>query len=84
VVAADDVSATKPNPEPYLHAARGLGIVPGACLAIEDSAPGLEAARSAGMRTIGITTTLTRERLGGADRIIDDLSELSLEMVAAL
>jgi beta-phosphoglucomutase len=84
VVAADDVSATKPDPEPYLNAARELGIMPGACLAVEDSAPGLAAAHAAGMRTVGITTTLTRERLGRADRIIDDLSELSLEMIAAL
>jgi beta-phosphoglucomutase len=84
VVAADDVSATNPHPEPYLTAARGLGIRPAACLAIEDSAPGLAAARAAGMRTVGITTTLSRERLSGADRIIDDLSELSLAVVAAL
>ena len=84
VVAAEDVSATKPDPEPYLRAARGLGIMPRACLAVEDSTPGLAAARAAGMRTVGITTTLSRQRLGGADQVIDDLSELSLEMVAAL
>ena len=84
VVAADDVSATKPDPEPYLSAARGLGIRPDACLAIEDSAPGLAAAHAAGMRTIGITTTLPRERLGRADYVIDDLSELSLDLVASL
>lgn len=84
VVAADDVSATKPDPEPYLTAARQLGVRPETCVAIEDSAPGLAAAHAAGMRTVGITTTLPRERLRRADRIIDALSELSPELVLAL
>jgi beta-phosphoglucomutase len=84
VVAADDVSETKPAPEPYLTAARQLGVRPDACVAVEDSAPGLAAAHAAGMRTVGITTTLPRDRLARADRIIDDLAELSPELVLAL
>ena len=84
VVAADDVSETKPSPEPYLTAARQLGIAPDACLAVEDSAPGLAAARAAGMRTIGITTTLPRDLLTDAHRVIDELDELSPELVLEL
>jgi beta-phosphoglucomutase-like phosphatase (HAD superfamily) len=84
IVAADDVRATKPAPEPYLTAAGRLGIPPSACVAIEDSAPGLEAARSAGMRTIGVTTTSPRHVLTSADRIVAGLHEVSLELVASL
>jgi beta-phosphoglucomutase len=84
IVSADDVLETKPSPEPYLTAARRLGVDPAACIAIEDSPPGLEAAHAAGMRTVGITTTLSRALLGQADLVIDDLSEFTPELVAAL
>ena len=84
IVAADDVTATKPAPEPYLIAADRLGIQPARCLAVEDSAPGLQAARTAGMRTIGVTTTSPARALAGADRIVAGLHEVSPELVAEL
>jgi beta-phosphoglucomutase len=84
IVAADDVASTKPDPEPYLRAAERLGIPPGACVAVEDSSAGLQAARSAGMRTIAVTTTSPPALLGGADRIVAGLHEVSPELVAAL
>ncbi len=84
IVSADDVQKTKPSPEPYLTAARRLGIDPAACVAIEDSPPGLEAAHAAGMRAVGITTTLTRDLLARADRVIDDLEEFTPELVEGL
>ena len=84
VVAADDVSSTKPSPEPYLKAAEQLGVDPLACLAIEDSPPGLQAAHAAGMRTIGITNTVPRAQLNRADRVIDSLDEVTLEMISRL
>ena len=84
IVAADDVTATKPAPEPYLAAAAGLGIDPVACVAVEDSAAGLQAARSAGMRTIAVTTTSPRAALEQADRIVSGLHEVSPALVTAL
>ena len=84
VVAADDVTACKPSPEPYVTAAARLGVDPASCVAIEDSQPGLQAARAAGMRTIGITTTSPRHLLTGADHVIEDLRELSPDLVLAL
>jgi beta-phosphoglucomutase len=84
IVAADDVSETKPSPEPYLTAAHQLGIDPRACLAIEDSAPGLAAAHAAGMRTIGITTTLPRAHLARADYVIDTLDEVTEALLSGL
>ncbi|MEO8482949.1 MAG: HAD family phosphatase [Acidobacteriota bacterium] len=84
IVAADDVTACKPAPEPYLTAAQRLGVLPLACAAVEDSPPGLAAARTAGMRTVGITTTTTADLLTLADRVIHDLDELTPDLVAGL
>jgi HAD superfamily hydrolase (TIGR01509 family) len=52
VVTRDDVVNPKPHPEPYLMAAKRLGIDPAACLALEDSHAGVRAAHAAGMQTI--------------------------------
>jgi len=50
IVSADEIKARKPDPEPFLLAARTLGIAPEDCLVIEDSYSGCEAARRAGMK----------------------------------
>ena len=52
IVTRDDVTHPKPHPEPYLTAARLLGVVPQSCLAIEDSHSGVRAAHGAGMQTV--------------------------------
>jgi HAD superfamily hydrolase (TIGR01509 family) len=52
VVTRDDVQHPKPDPEPYLIAARHLGVAPQTCLAIEDSHSGVRAAHGAGMQTV--------------------------------
>lgn len=83
IVSAEDVSACKPDPEPYLAAARQLGADPASCLAIEDSPPGLEAARAAGMKTIGVTTTATRDVLI-ADLVVDNLTQISPGVIAGI
>ncbi len=52
IVTRDDVVNPKPHPEPYLTAARHLGVKPADCLAIEDSHSGVRAAHGAGMQTV--------------------------------
>lgn len=52
VVTGDQVSRGKPHPEPYLEAARRLGVAPADCVAIEDSETGTESATAAGVPTI--------------------------------
>ncbi|WP_217131569.1 HAD family hydrolase [Leucobacter chinensis] len=52
VITADDVFATKPDPEPYQHAARLFGLRTSECLALEDSKVGMRAALAAGCRTV--------------------------------
>lgn len=84
IVAADDVTECKPAPEPYLKAASGLDAAPSCCVAIEDSPAGLAAAKAAGMRTIGLTTTSPRHLLTDADLVLDGLHQVSAETVAKL
>jgi HAD superfamily hydrolase (TIGR01509 family) len=52
VIADDDCSKGKPNPEPFVRAAEALGVPPTACWALEDSRNGVKAAHAAGMMTI--------------------------------
>lgn len=54
IVAGDDVTHSKPHPEPYLIAADKLGVDPTRCVAIEDSVPGVTSAVAAGTMTIAI------------------------------
>ncbi|MEO7124448.1 MAG: HAD family phosphatase [Lacisediminihabitans sp.] len=54
IVAGDDVTQSKPHPEPYLRAAELLDVLPSACVALEDSPPGLASAIAAGVTTIGV------------------------------
>ncbi|MCT9819519.1 HAD-IA family hydrolase [Microbacterium sp. W1N] len=53
-ITAEDVSASKPDPEGFLLAARRLGVDPAACIVAEDSANGIAAGLAAGMRVIGV------------------------------
>ncbi len=81
MVTADQVTRSKPDPETYRLAAQRLGIEPAHCLAIEDTDPGLVAAVTAGMRTIGLPNTYPAEALGHAERVIDSLEGLTVEQI---
>ena len=84
IVAAEDSPASKPAPDPYLRAvdllsaAIGPPLVPGQCVAVEDSHWGLESARAAGLRTIAVTHTYPASALGAADLLIDHLDRLTV------
>jgi HAD superfamily hydrolase (TIGR01509 family) len=87
IVSAEDVSACKPNPECYhkgfnlIDAARTMRgsnpIVHSDCLVIEDSPPGIEAGRRAGLKTLGITNTVSAKELrdAGADVVAKSLGD---------
>jgi HAD superfamily hydrolase (TIGR01509 family) len=79
VVTADDVRWGKPHPEVYLKAAEAVGVAAGRCLVFEDAVVGVQAARSAGMRVIGVTTAYLGAELiaAGAERAITDFEGLS-------
>ncbi|MFB7934522.1 HAD family hydrolase [Streptomyces sp. NPDC056039] len=76
LVAADDITRGKPDPEPYLLAARTLGVDPARCVVFEDAPAGLTAGRAAGMTTVALTTTHQAHELE-ADLIVENLSALS-------
>ncbi|MGC9377208.1 HAD family hydrolase [Streptomyces sp. MH13] len=76
LVAADDITRGKPDPEPYLLGARALGVDPAACVVFEDAPAGLQAGRAAGMTTVALATTHRADELD-ADLVITDLSALS-------
>ena len=78
LVTADDVTHGKPHPEPFLKAARRLGVDPGRCLVVEDAPKGIEAAQAAGCFTLAVVTTTPRELLD-ADAVVADLSEIRFE-----
>lgn len=93
VVTAEDASACKPDPACYvtglakLNAKRQherlLPLLPSECLAIEDSPPGIRSARTAGMRTLGITNTVSEEalRAAGADVVTASLADWTVDAV---
>jgi HAD superfamily hydrolase (TIGR01509 family) len=78
IFSAEDVGAGKPAPDLFLHAAAEMGADPTACVVVEDSRPGLQAARAAGMRALAFAGGLTpAELLEGPDTIVfDDMREL--------
>ncbi|WP_326586147.1 HAD family hydrolase [Streptomyces sp. NBC_01294] len=78
IYSASEVTHGKPAPDLFLHAARQMGVDPAACVVVEDSRPGVQAARAAGMRAFGYAGGLTPgERLEGADTIVfQDMRDL--------
>lgn len=68
-LSVQDVERGKPAPDLFLRTAERLGVAPEACVVIEDSVPGVTAARAAGMRVIAVTNTTPAERLAAADAV---------------
>ena len=85
VVTSEDVTLGKPDPEVYVLAARRLGAAPEACLVFEDSVVGIQAARRAGMRAIGLTTAYPEAELraAGAERAIASFEGMQWSAFAA-
>ncbi len=82
MVCGDEVTRGKPDPEGFLTGARLLGVAPSACVAVEDAPAGTQAARAAGMRVIGITTTHAAAELPDVDGVVGDLSEFAAALAA--
>ena len=82
VHSARDVRAGKPEPDLFLAAADAEGVPPGACLVVEDSIPGVRAARRAGMACLGLVHDGDGDGTAGADlasegaRVIRSLAEV--------
>ena len=77
-VTADDVRHGKPHPEVYLKASERLGVDATACVVFEDAIVGVQAARAARMRVIGVTTAHTADELlaAGAERTVPHFEDV--------
>jgi len=84
VVTGQDVTRGKPDPQVFQIAAERLGLPAAACAVVEDAVHGVEAARRAGMSSIALTGTTTRDQLAHADLVVDRLRELTPGIVRRL
>jgi beta-phosphoglucomutase len=84
MVTGADVTHGKPNPEVFLKAAERLGVPPAQCAVIEDAPQGIEAANAAGMTSIAVLGTTTRDKLSHAKLVVEGHHELTPERIAEL
>jgi beta-phosphoglucomutase family hydrolase len=87
VLAVDEISHPKPDPEIYLKAAAKLGLEPSVCVVVEDSFVGIAAAKRAGMKCIAVASTFSPEDLRDqtqADLIVPNFQALSLQTLRDL
>jgi HAD superfamily hydrolase (TIGR01509 family) len=90
IVASGDTPESKPSPDPYrlaferLCASSGRPLDPRRTVAIEDSRWGLESARGAGLRLVGVTTSYPAHELADAELIVAGLNALTLSALDRL
>lgn len=84
IINSTHISHGKPHPEIYQVAAKELGLAPGKCIAFEDAVAGVQSAKSAGLKTIALTTTHQIEELKQADKIVKDFTEITLDMIQTI
>jgi beta-phosphoglucomutase len=84
VVTGNDVSRGKPDPQVFQLAAEKLNVPAASCAVVEDAVHGVEAARRAGMASIGLTGTVNAEALSGADLVVNSVRELTPSRIREL
>lgn len=77
LVSADHVKSGKPDPEPYLLAAKQLSVDPERCLVVEDSIFGIQAGKRANMKVIGVASSHSVDELNEANLVLDSIEELN-------
>ncbi len=85
MITNEDCVEGKPHPEPYLNAARALGLDPTLCLALEDSHSGVRSAHAAGMMTVMVPDLLpaTAEIQGLCVAVAETLHQVRAALLAA-
>lgn len=88
VVAMEDTTRGKPDPQVFEIAAERLGVPPNRCIVFEDAVAGVQAAKAAGMACVAVTFvghhSEERLRVAGADRIVNSLKELTIDQLLPL
>lgn len=77
VLASENVTKHKPDPEVYLKSAANLGVDPKDCIVFEDSFSGVTAGLNAGMKVVGVLSSHTKEELPPCSLYIHDYTEIS-------
>jgi HAD superfamily hydrolase (TIGR01509 family) len=81
IITSDRVQNSKPAPDIYLAAAEALSLPPSACLALEDSPHGVQAAKTAGMRCVAVPNEMTAKLdLSAADWLFPSLMAVTAEL----
>jgi len=84
IISGHEITKGKPDPQIFLMAAERLGHAPEDCIVFEDAVLGVEAAKRAGSRCVGIDRYGDPARLSRADKVVKDLSEMNLSHVEAI
>jgi len=88
VVGMEDTQRGKPDPEVFLIGAEKLGVAPANCVVFEDAPVGIQAAKAAGMKAVGVTFAhhhpAEKLKAAGADLIVHSLEEVTVEVVRDL
>jgi beta-phosphoglucomutase len=83
IVSMEDTRRGKPDPEVFLLGAAKLGVPPERCIVMEDAPVGIQAAKAAGMRAVGVTFVAhhPEEKLrgAGADMVVQSLQDVTLD-----
>jgi HAD superfamily hydrolase (TIGR01509 family) len=83
-IAGDEVTHGKPDPEPYLTAARALGVVPARCVVLEDAPAGMESAVAAGCACVYVPTFPALGKLPDRVVLAPSLKDVDLALLARL
>jgi len=71
----------KPEPDIFLYAGNKVNAKPEECVVIEDAPHGIEAARRAGMKSVGIATTFPRAMLSAATQVVNSFTEINFALI---
>ena len=76
IITSDDIDHTKPDPKPYIKAAKLLNVEPKDCVVLENAPLGIQAGKAAGMFVIALKSTLSEYHLLNADLILESIVDL--------
>ena len=84
IITGNDIIKGKPDPQVFFMAAEKMAVEAKECVVFEDAVLGVEAAKRAGMKCVGIDRYGRPERLKKADLVVSDLGEVDLEKIKKL
>lgn len=84
VLNSSHVTKSKPDPEPYLKAAKAVNVNPKECIVFEDSISGVKSGLNAGAKVVGVTTTHTKKELNNCQLVVDDFVGLEIGQLEKL